>query len=80
MEVELPFVNNSKCRTAYEDTPDAVIDTRVICAGFLEGKQDSCRVLNASNFNNIYRKCTYQINHFILLFIFNDFRAIPEVR
>lgn len=50
MEVELPLVNNSKCKSAFSDTPAAVIDMKVICAGYLEGKKDSCRVFNAFDF------------------------------
>jgi hypothetical protein len=42
MQVELPLKSWQECRARYEGKVKAVVDERVICAGFPEGGKDSC--------------------------------------
>lgn len=63
MEVEIPLIHDAKCKTAYANETAALIDNTVLCAGFLEGKKDSCRVFNLFNLNGYCSK-------YIILFIF----------
>lgn len=58
MEVELPLVDNMKCKTAYAMEKSALIDNTVICAGYIKGDEDSCQVFNSFDFNNFCRKRT----------------------
>lgn len=73
MEVELPLINNVKCKTAYANKTNSLIDDKVLCAGFLEGKKDSCRVFDSFDNNRVFIT-----NVFNFLFM-NDFRVILEV-
>lgn len=57
MEVEIPLVYDAKCKTAYANETAVLIDNTVLCAGYLEGKKDSCRVFN---FCSIIDRCTYK--------------------
>ncbi|KAE9537839.1 hypothetical protein AGLY_005811 [Aphis glycines] len=43
MEVQVPITNTEQCKNAYINEPAAVIDDRVLCAGYPEGGKDSCR-------------------------------------
>ncbi|XP_026805755.1 uncharacterized protein LOC113548864 [Rhopalosiphum maidis] len=43
MEVQVPITKSDECAKAYSDEPSAIIDNRVLCAGFPEGGKDSCR-------------------------------------
>ncbi|CAH1738373.1 unnamed protein product [Aphis gossypii] len=43
MEVQVPITSTKQCKDAYANEPAAVIDDRVLCAGFPEGGKDSCR-------------------------------------
>jgi len=49
MEVQVPMSRTSECKQAYSQQK-AVIDDRVLCAGFPEGGKDSCRVIGSLNF------------------------------
>lgn len=42
-EVILPVVEESRCVDAFANLKDAVIDTRVLCAGFARGGKDACK-------------------------------------
>lgn len=44
MEVELPLVDNMKCKTSYVKERSALIDNTVLCAGYIKGNKDSCLV------------------------------------
>lgn len=44
MEVQIPVLDNSDCKKAFEKKK-SVIDERILCAGNLKGGQDSCQVL-----------------------------------
>ncbi|XP_031845107.1 venom serine protease Bi-VSP [Nomia melanderi] len=43
MEVQLPVVNNEDCKKAYTKFRNAVIDDRVLCAGYIQGGKDACQ-------------------------------------
>lgn len=43
MEVQIPVVTNEDCQKAYSEFKTAVIDDRVLCAGFAEGGKDACQ-------------------------------------
>jgi len=45
MEVQVPITKADECARAYSNMYQAVIDDRVLCAGFPEGGKDSCRVI-----------------------------------
>lgn len=40
----MPVVPETECQRAFETFKTAVIDRRVICAGYLRGGKDACRV------------------------------------
>jgi len=50
MEVQVPITNTEQCKKAYTNEPAAVIDDRVLCAGYPEGGKDSCRVIDLFDF------------------------------
>lgn len=58
MEVELPLVDNMKCKRLYDKKRSALIDNTVVCAGYVQGNKDSCQVFNSYDFNDICTKCT----------------------
>lgn len=39
----LPVVSEEQCKNAYANFSNALIDNRVLCAGYLAGKKDSCQ-------------------------------------
>ncbi|XP_044740803.1 venom protease-like [Chrysoperla carnea] len=41
--LQLPIVTNAQCKNKFANFKSAVIDDRVICAGFTKGSKDSCR-------------------------------------
>jgi len=43
MEAEVPFVDEKQCKEIFKVFPDAVIDNRTLCAGFLDGSKDTCQ-------------------------------------
>ncbi|XP_076766267.1 venom serine protease Bi-VSP [Xylocopa sonorina] len=43
MEVQLPVVSNDVCKEAYSEFEKAVIDYRVLCAGYARGGKDACQ-------------------------------------
>lgn len=43
MEVQLPVVSNEVCKEAYSEFAKAVIDQRVLCAGYIQGGKDACQ-------------------------------------
>ncbi|XP_033336757.2 venom serine protease Bi-VSP isoform X1 [Megalopta genalis] len=43
LEVQLPIVNNEDCQQAYSKFTNAVIDDRVLCAGYIQGGKDACQ-------------------------------------
>lgn len=49
MEVQVPMSRMAECKEAYSKQK-AVIDDRVLCAGYPEGGKDSCRVIISLNF------------------------------
>lgn len=44
MEIQIPVLDNSECKRAFANKK-AIIDDRVMCAGFLTGGKDACQVL-----------------------------------
>lgn len=44
MDVDVPLLDIKKCQQAYKKDANIVIDNRVLCAGYLEGRLDSCQV------------------------------------
>jgi len=46
MEVQVPVTDTAQCKNAYSNIKAAVIDDRVLCAGYPEGGKDSCRVFD----------------------------------
>jgi len=49
MEVQVPMTRTAECKQAYSKQT-AVIDDRVLCAGYPEGGKDSCRVIGSFGF------------------------------
>ncbi|CAL7934482.1 unnamed protein product [Xylocopa violacea] len=43
MEVQIPVVSNAVCKEAYSKFKQAVIDYRVLCAGYARGGKDACQ-------------------------------------
>ncbi|XP_076297027.1 venom serine protease Bi-VSP isoform X2 [Lasioglossum baleicum] len=43
LETQLPVVRNEDCKQAYSKFPQAVIDDRVLCAGYVQGGKDGCQ-------------------------------------
>ncbi|XP_063241860.1 venom protease-like [Bacillus rossius redtenbacheri] len=43
MQLQLPVVEQDRCREAYKIVPTTVIDDRVLCAGFAQGGKDACQ-------------------------------------
>ncbi|XP_012139939.2 venom protease-like [Megachile rotundata] len=43
MEAQVPVVNNAACNNAYSRFQAAVIDDRVLCAGYARGGKDACQ-------------------------------------
>lgn len=43
LEIQIPIVSEEKCRKAYADISQAIIDERVVCAGYTRGTKDACR-------------------------------------
>ncbi|XP_076239133.1 venom serine protease Bi-VSP [Calliopsis andreniformis] len=43
LETQLPVVSNQACKDAYSNFPVAVIDNRVLCAGYARGGKDACQ-------------------------------------
>lgn len=43
MEVQVPVVTNAACKDAYARFKNAVIDDRVLCAGYTRGGKDACQ-------------------------------------
>jgi len=74
MEVQVPMSRKAECKEAYSKQK-AVIDDRVLCAGYPEGGKDSCRVIVSLNF--IILKLEIQKLPIFTFFI--DFRVIREV-
>lgn len=58
MEIKFPLIKNTICETAYVNETRAVIDNAILCAGYIEGKNDSCLVFNSFYFHSYCRKCT----------------------
>ncbi|KAF0764095.1 venom protease-like [Aphis craccivora] len=42
MEIQIPVLDNSECKRAFANKK-AIIDDRVMCAGFLTGGKDACQ-------------------------------------
>lgn len=42
--IQIPVVRESECQRAFATFKTAVIDERVVCAGFLRGGKDACKV------------------------------------
>ncbi|XP_011701245.1 PREDICTED: venom protease-like [Wasmannia auropunctata] len=42
LQTQVPVVPQEKCRTTYQNT-QAVIDNRVVCAGYAQGGKDACQ-------------------------------------
>lgn len=65
--VMLPVVSEDQCKRAYANFSNAVVDNRVLCAGYLEGKKDSCQgdsggpLILAQNRVNADNNVFYQI-------------------
>lgn len=73
MEVQVPMSRIAECKQAYSKQK-AVIDDRVLCAGFPEGGKDSCRVIGSLNFIQ-----ELEIRKFLIFKFLIDFREIREV-
>ncbi|XP_053979899.1 venom serine protease Bi-VSP-like isoform X1 [Hylaeus volcanicus] len=43
LEAQVPVVGNDACRQAYSRFASAVIDDRVLCAGYAQGGKDACQ-------------------------------------
>ncbi|XP_015589545.1 venom protease [Cephus cinctus] len=43
LELQIPVVEQSECKRAFEAFPTAVINDRVLCAGFARGGKDACQ-------------------------------------
>ncbi|KAK7793675.1 hypothetical protein R5R35_013155 [Gryllus longicercus] len=43
LELQIPVVTQEKCKTAFERFKTAVIDERVLCAGYEKGGKDACQ-------------------------------------
>jgi len=74
MEVQVPMSRIAECKQAYSKQK-AVIDDRVLCAGYPEGGKDSCRVIVSLNVI-IWE---LEIQTFLIFTFFIDFRVIREV-
>lgn len=42
-ELQIPVIDTSECQRVFQNFP-AVIDNRVMCAGYAEGGKDACQV------------------------------------
>ncbi|KAK6635564.1 hypothetical protein RUM44_000816 [Polyplax serrata] len=42
-QLQVPVVSEGECRRAFEPFKTAVIDSRVVCAGYLRGGKDACK-------------------------------------
>lgn len=47
LEIQVPVVSNEACQQAYSNFKSAVIDHRVLCAGYTRGEKDACQVSSA---------------------------------
>lgn len=48
-QLQVPVVSEGECRRAFEPFKTAVIDSRVVCAGYLRGGKDACKVSSHLN-------------------------------
>lgn len=69
MEVDVPLLDIKYCQQAYKREANVVIDNKVLCAGYLEGRLDSCQVIK-----NFHRKRLTANNYIVI-----DSRVIQEV-
>ncbi|XP_035739812.1 venom protease-like [Vespa mandarinia] len=43
LELQIPVVNQERCKNSFKSFTNAVIDDRIICAGFARGGKDACQ-------------------------------------
>lgn len=73
LEAQVPVVETNTCREQYQRVRNAVVDDRVLCAGYAQGGKDACqvsytRVLRITTFFmaidrqlNQHRLCFYRV-------------------
>ena len=44
LEAQVPVVDTEQCEKSYRRVKNAVIDERVLCAGYAQGGKDACQV------------------------------------
>lgn len=65
--VQLPVQDTDTCQKAFANARNAIIDNRILCAGYLAGGKDSCKgdsggpYIYASNYSIGREKYLYQI-------------------
>ncbi|XP_076174782.1 venom serine protease Bi-VSP [Ptiloglossa arizonensis] len=61
LEAQVPVVSNDDCKKAYSRFKNAVIDQRVLCAGYAQGGKDACQGDSGGPLMLLQKKTVYQI-------------------
>lgn len=61
LELQIPVVEKGRCKNAFKSFSNAVIDDRIICAGFARGGKDACQGDSGGPLMQPYNKSYYLI-------------------